>query len=137
MLTPKKVKHRKWHKGRRRNRNVATTRTTISFGQYALKSEGLAWVSSRQIEAGRRAMTRFIKRGGKIWIRIFPDKPITAKGGTVVMGSGKGPVDHYVAVVRAGTIIYEISGVDESIAREAMRLAAHKFPMKTKFIVKH
>lgn len=133
---PKKIKHRKWHKGRRRKRTVATTNTRMSYGNFGLKSEGSAWVTSRQIEAGRRAMTRFVKRGGKIWIRIFPDKPVTAKGTQATMGSGKGAVDHYVSVVRPGTIIYEMSGVSEEVAREAMRLAAHKMPIKTKFIVK-
>lgn len=136
MLLPKKVKHRKWFKGRRRNKGVATSKITIAFGTYALKSVGHAWVSSRQIEAARRAMTRFVARGGKIWIRIFPDKPITKKGSEVPMGAGKGSVDHYVAVVRPGTVLFEIDGVAETAARQAMHLAAHKLPMKTRFIEK-
>ena len=136
MLIPRKVKHRKWHKGRSRNRQVSTTKTLLSFGTHGLKSEEASWVTSRQIEAARRAMTRFIKRGGKIWIRIFPDKPITNKGSQSTMGSGKGSVDHYVAVVRPGTIIFEMSGLEESVIREAMRLAAHKLPVKTRFIKK-
>ena len=136
MLIPKKVKHRKWQKGRRRQGGQATRKIKISFGQYGLKAITGAWLTSRQIEAARRAMTRFIKRGGKVWIRIFPDKPITAKGSEVPMGKGKGSVDHYVAVVKPGTIMFEMAGVPEKIAKEAMRLAAHKLPLKTKFVVK-
>lgn len=136
MLIPKKVKHRKWQKGRSRKRAITTSKTAFAFGEYGLKSEGAAWVSSRQLEAGRRAMTRFIKRGGKIWIRVFPDKPVTAKGSQSTMGSGKGSVDHYVAVVGLGTMIFEIAGVNEDTAKQAMRLAAHKLPVRTRFVKK-
>lgn len=134
MLSPRKVKHRKWHKGRLKGK--ATARNRINFGKYALKALGNSRVSARQIESARRAMTRFVKRGGKIWIRIFPDKPITMKGTNAPMGSGKGAVDHYVAIVKPGMILFEMDGVPEDKAKEAMRLAAHKLPVKTSFIVK-
>jgi len=134
MLAPRKVKHRKWFKGRLKG--IATSRNKINYGTYALKALGNSWVTARQIESARRAMTRFVKRGGKIWIRIFPDKPITAKGTNAPMGSGKGAIDHYVAVVKPGMILFEMAGVSEEIAREAMRLAAHKLPVKTNFIMK-
>ncbi len=137
MLLPKKVKHRKWHKLRSSGLRPATTKLSLSFGEYGLKAVTPAWVTSRQIEAARRAMSRFIKRGGKIWIRIFPDKPVTMKGLEVPMGGGKGNVDHYVAIVRAGTIIFEMDGVPEQAARDAMRLAAFKMPFRSKFITKH
>jgi len=136
MLIPKKVKHRKWFKGRGRNKLQASRLTEVSFGNYGMKSLGHAWVSSRQIEAARRAMIRFIKRGGKIWIRIFPDKPVTAKGSEVPMGSGKGNVDHYVAVIKPGTVLFEIDGVSEELARRAFELASYKLPIKTKFVTK-
>ncbi|OIO52399.1 50S ribosomal protein L16 [Candidatus Uhrbacteria bacterium CG_4_10_14_0_8_um_filter_58_22] len=136
MLLPAKVKYRKMHKGRGRNKRKATTKLDVSFGGYGLKAMDGAWVTSRQIEAARRAMTRYIKRGGKIWIRIFPDKPITFHGNENTMGSGKGAVDHYVAVIRPGTVMFEMDGIPEETAREAMRLAGHKLPMRTKFIVK-
>ena len=131
---PRKVKHRKWQKGSLKGK--ASAGTNISFGSFGLKALGNAWLTARQIEAARRAMTRFIKRGGKIWIRVFPDKPITQKGEQSTMGSGKGAVDHYVVVVKPGVVLFEIDGVSEEVAREAMRLAAHKLPMKTKFIGK-
>jgi len=131
---PKKTKHRKMMKGRMRG--VESRGGKIAFGSFALKSLGTNWITSRQIEAARRAMTRFIKRGGKIWIRIFPDKPITQKGAEVPMGSGKGAVDHYAAVVKPGRIIFEMDGVPADLAKEAMRRATHKLPIKTKFIVK-
>lgn len=131
---PRKVKHRKWHKGRLRG--TASARTSISFGSYGLKAMDNCWLTARQIEASRRAMTHFIKRGGKIWIRVFPDKPVTQKGEQSTMGSGKGPVDHYVVVVKPGMVLFEMDGVTEAIAKEALRLAAHKLPMKTKFITK-
>ena len=136
MLIPKKVKHRKWHKGRRRNQGVATSRQTISFGRFAIKSEDYGWVSSRQIEAARRAMTRFIKRGGKVWIRIFPDKPVTSKGSQSTMGSGKGAPDHYVAVVKPGTVLYEMDGVSEAVAQQALNLASYKLSVRTRFVTK-
>lgn len=134
MLMPKKVKHRKQHKGR--NRGKAQRGSSISFGSFALKSLENSWVTSRQIEAARRAMTRYVQRGGKIWVRIFPDKPITRKPAEVPMGSGKGSLDHFVAVVKTGKIIFEMDGVDENVAREAMERASHKLPVKTKFISK-
>jgi large subunit ribosomal protein L16 len=132
MLLPKKLKHRKVFKGT--YAGPATRGFTVSFGTYGLKAMDRAWLSSRQLEAGRRAMTRYIKRGGKIWIRVFPHKPVTSKPAEVGMGGGKGALDHFVAVVKPGTILYEMSGVDEATAAEAMRLAANKLPVKTKFI---
>lgn len=119
-----------------RTRGVSSRGTSIAFGSYGLKSEGAKWVTARQIEAARRAMTRFVQRGGKIWIRIFPAKPVTKKGDEVGMGGGKGGVDHYVVPVLPGRVLFEIGGVSEEQAREAMRLAAHKLPIKTRFIKK-
>lgn len=137
MLIPKKIKHRKWHKGTRRGLGVATSKLNVSFGKFGIKSEGYAWVTSRQIEAARRAVAHYIKRGGKVWIRIFPDKPVTMKGTQSTMGSGKGSVDHYVAVVKPGMVLYEMDGIPEDIAREALRLASFKLPVKTKFVTKY
>lgn len=134
MLIPKKVKHRKHHRGH--NKGKATSGNFIAFGSFALKAMEGSFVTARQIEAARRAMTRSINRGGKIWIRIFPDKPITDHGNESVMGSGKGAVSHFVAVVKKGRILFEMDGVPEPAAREAMRLAAHKLPVKTKFLIK-
>ncbi|MBI2055801.1 MAG: 50S ribosomal protein L16 [Candidatus Sungbacteria bacterium] len=134
MLQPAKVKHRKWQKAA--PRSVDTRGTTVAMGSYGLKAMEPCWITARQIEASRRAMTRYIARGGKIWIRIFPDKPITRKPPEVTLGGGKGAVDHYVAVVRPGRILFEMDGVTEEIAHEAMRLAAHKLPIKTKFVKK-
>lgn len=134
MLMPKKTKFRKQQKGRLRGE--ATRGNTIAFGQYGLKAEESERITSRQIESARRAMTRHIKRGGKIWIRIFPDTPITKKPAEVRMGSGKGSVDHYAAKVKAGVIMFEMDGVNEDVAKEAMRLAAHKLPIHTRFIVR-
>lgn len=134
MLLPKKVKHRKWHKGRARGKRLATTKTVLAFGTFGLKATSGCWVTSRQIEAARRAMTRAVARGGKIWIRIFPDKPVTSKGSEMPMGKGKGAVDHYVAIVRPGTIMFEMGGVDEKLAREALTLAAHKLPVTFKIV---
>ena len=137
MLLPSKVKHRKWQRKRgSTNYKIATTKTKVNFGGFGLKAMKPAWLTSRQIEAARRAMTRYIKRGGKIWIRVFPDKPMTNHGNESVMGSGKGSVDYYVAVIRPGTILFEMDGVSEEVAREAMRLASHKLPMKTRFVTK-
>jgi len=136
MLIPKKVKYRKAFKGRRRNKGFASRKTELSFGSFGLKSEGYAWITSRQIEAARRVLVRAVKKGGKIWIRIFPDKPVTAKGNEIPMGGGKGAVDHYVAPVKPGTILFEMDGVENSAAMEAMRLAGHKMPVKTKVIKK-
>ena len=138
MLLPAKVKYRKMQRGRSTARTrVATTKLDVSFGSYGLKAIGSAWITSRQIEAARRAMTRFIKRGGKIWIRIFPDKPITNHGNESVMGGGKGAVDHYVAIVRPGTVVFEMDGVNEATAKEALELAAYKLPMKCRFVRKN
>lgn len=134
MLLPKRQKHRKVRKGR--IRGVATSGNYIAFGDYALQSQGNERITSRQIEASRQAMTRYIKRGGKIWIRIFPHTPVTRKPQDVKMGSGKGSPEFHVAKVRAGTIMFEMQGVDEATAREAMRLAAHKLPVKTKFLIR-
>lgn len=136
MFTPKKVKFRKMHKQRGNRIRTATTKTTVDFGSIGLKALEPGWVTSRQLEAARRAMTRFVKRGGKIWIRVFPDKSVTNHGNESVMGGGKGAVDHYVAVVRRGTVMFEMDGVAEETAREALRLAAYKLPMKTKILTK-
>ena len=132
MLSPKRTKFRKQQRGRMRG--VATRGNKISFGQFALQAQDCGWVTSRQIEASRRAMTRYVKRGGQIWIRIFPDKPVTMRPAETRMGSGKGNVEYYVAVVKPGIILFEISGVPEDVAREAMRKAGHKLPMRTKFV---
>jgi large subunit ribosomal protein L16 len=137
MLMPKKVKHRKWHKGRARGKRIATDKNEVDFGTYGLKVMGTAWITARQIEAARRAMTRFVKRGGKIWIRIFPDKSRTYHGNESVMGGGKGAVDHYIAVVKPGTVVFEMDGIDEATAREALRLASHKLPCRSKFVKKY
>jgi large subunit ribosomal protein L16 len=134
LLVPSRVKYRKAFRGKRGG--VATRGNTISFGIFALKSEAPAWITARQLEAARRAMTRFTQRGGRIWIRVFPDKPITKHPAEARMGSGKGDVVGYVAVVKPGTILFEMGAVTETIAREAMRLAAHKLPIKTRFIMK-
>src|SRR6201994_2485341 len=134
MLLPKRQKHRKVRKGR--IRGVATSGNYIAFGDYALQAQGQDRITSRQIEAARQAMTRYIKRGGQIWIRIFPHTPVTRKPQDVKMGSGKGNPEFFVAKVKPGTILFEMDGVSEEIAREAMRLAGHKLPVKTSFIVK-
>lgn len=134
MLIPKKLKHRKHFRGKRPGLDVRGSQ--INFGGFALKSQGRGWVTSRQIEAARRAMTRYCKRGGKIWIRVFPDKVVTSTPAEVGMGGGKGAPDHFVAVVRPGRILFEIDGVSKEVAQEAMRLASHKLPVKTSFIVK-
>ena len=135
MLMPKKVKYRKQQRGRMSGKAVRGS--SLSFGEFGLKSLEPAWISSRQIEAGRIAMTRFIKRGGKIWIRVFPDKPITKKPAETRMGKGKGAPEDWVAVIKPGRILYEMEGVTPEIAKEAMRLAAAKLPIKTKFISRH
>ncbi len=134
LLTPRKVKHRKWMRGKQRG--LATRKNAVNFGIYGLKAQTGGLITARQIEAARRAITRFIQKGGKIWIRIFPDKPVTIKGSEVKMGGGKGAVDHYVAVVKPGTVLFEIDGLKEETAREALRLAAFKFPVKTRFVTK-
>lgn len=136
MLLPKKVKHRKWQKGRRKGRAIDTRGTTLSYGIFGLKAQSNAWVTSRQIEAARRTISNFVKREGKLWIRIFPDKPITKRPPEITMGGGKGAVDHYVFPVRAGRILFEMDGVSREIAGEALRLAGHKLPLRTKVISK-
>jgi large subunit ribosomal protein L16 len=134
MLQPKRTKYRKMQRGRMRG--MAQTGNSISFGEFGLQALGPCWMTSRQIEAGRRAITRYVRRGGKLWIRVFPDKPITKKPLEVRQGSGKGPVEAWVAVVKPGRVIYEISGVREDVAREAMRLAAQKLPIRTRFVAR-
>ncbi len=134
MLVPKKTKHRKVQRGRMRGK--AYVGSTVAFGEYGLQAIEPAWMTDRQIEAARVAMTRHVKRGAKVWIRVFPDKPITKKPAETRMGKGKGPPEQWVAVVRPGRILYEMGGVAEPVARQAMRLAGRKLPMKTRFIVK-
>ena len=134
MLMPRKVKHRKVHRGRRTG--IAKGATTVSFGDYGIQALEPGWLTNRQIEAARIAMTRKIKRGGKVWINVFPDKPITQKPAETRMGSGKGNPEAWVAVVKPGRVMFELSGVPEPVAREAMRLAQHKLPIKTRFVVR-
>jgi large subunit ribosomal protein L16 len=134
MLSPKRTKFRKQHRGRMRG--MAQRGSDISFGDFALQATEPCWLTSRQIEAARRAMTRYVRRGGKIWIRVFPDKPVTMRPAETRMGSGKGNPEYWVAVVKPGRIVFEIAGVPEATAREAMRLASFKLPFKTKFIVR-
>ena len=134
MLLPKRVKYRRVHRGRLTGK--AMRGNTVSNGQYGLQALEPAWITSNQIEAARIAMTRYIKRGGQVWIKIFPDKPVTEKPAETRMGSGKGAVEYWVAVVKPGRIMFEMEGVAEDVAREAMRLASHKLPVKTKFITK-
>lgn len=134
MLAPKRAKYRKQFRGKRGG--VATRGTAVVFGSYGLKSQQSAWITQRQIEAARRAMTHYTKRGGRIWIRIFPDKPVTKKPAETRMGSGKGEVEHYVAVVKPGMVLFEMGAVEDKVAQEAMRLAAHKLPIKTKVVSK-
>ncbi len=132
MLVPKRVKFRKQQRGRRAG--IATRGSTLAFGQYGLKAVEAAWITNRQIEAARRAITHYVKRGGKVWIRIFPDKPITAKPAETRMGKGKGAPEGWVAVVKPGRILYEMEGISETEAKEAMRLAAMKLPIATRFV---
>ncbi len=134
MLMPKRIKYRKTHRGRRQG--PANRGITLAFGEYGLVAEESAWIDSKQIEAARRAITHFIKRGGQVWIRIFPDKPVTAKPAETRMGSGKGAPDHWVAVVKPGRILFEVGGMTEDIAKSALRRAAFKLPIPTKFIAK-
>lgn len=134
MLVPKKVKHRKWHRGR--TRGVAQRGNELNFGIYGLKSMSTCWVTSRQLEAARRSIIRYLKKGGKLWIRVFPDKPVTFKGIEVGMGGGKGDVDHYVVPMKPGRMIFELDGLEETMAKEALLKAAHKLPVKTRFIKK-
>src|SRR5512135_3702371 len=132
MLMPKRVKYRKVHRGRRRG--IASRGNKVSFGDYGLQALGPAWLSSRQIEAARRAIVRYLRRGGKLWIRVFPDHPVTARAAETRMGGGKGSVEFWAAVVRPGLMLFEVAGVDETEAREAMRLASHKLPIRTQFV---
>ncbi len=134
MLMPKRTKHRKAHRGRRRG--VAKGGTKVNFGEYGLQATEEGWITARQIEASRIAITRAIKRGGKVWITVFPDKPVTAKPAETRMGSGKGNVEFWVSVVKPGRVMFELSGVDEELAREAMRRASHKLPVKTRFVTR-
>jgi len=134
MLSPKRTKYRKPHRGRMKGQ--ATRGNTIAFGDFALQALEPGWITSRQIEAGRRAMSRYARRGGKLWIRIFPDKSITARAAETRMGAGKGSPDYWVAVVKPGKILYEMRGVSEAIARSSMRIAAYKMPVKTKFLIR-
>lgn len=134
MLTPRKLKHRKAFRGKMAG--MSTQANSLGFGRFGLKSLERGWVSARQIEAARRAMTRYIKRGGEVWIRVFPHKPVTAQPAETGMGGGKGTLDHFVAVVKPGRMMFEMDGVSRDIAREAMRLAAHKLMVKTTFIEK-
>lgn len=132
MLMPKRVKYRKHMRGRMKGK--AARGSDVSFGEYGLQALEPCWMTSRQIEAARRAIVRYVRRGGKLWIRVFPDKPVTARAAETRMGSGKGSVDHWVAVVKPGRIIFEIAGVSEEAAKEALRLASHKLPIKTQFV---
>jgi large subunit ribosomal protein L16 len=132
MLYPKKVKHRKWQRGKSKGRE--TRGEKLNFGSFGIMSLETHWVTARQIEAGRRAVLRYLKKGGKLWIRIFPDKPVTKKGTEVPMGGGKGGVDHYVFPIKPGRIIFELDGVKEEIAKEAFKKAADKFPVKVRFV---
>lgn len=132
MLMPKRVKYRKQMRGRMRGK--ATRGAEVSFGEYGLQALEPCWMTSRQLESARRAIVRYVRRGGKLWIRVFPDKPVTAKAAETRMGGGKGSVDHWVAVIKPGRVLFEITGVTEEDAKEAMRLAAHKLPIKTQFI---
>jgi len=132
ILMPKKVKHRKWRKGI--SKGIETRATQLAFGSFGLKSLETRWITSRQIEAARRAIIRYLKKGGKLWIRIFPQKPVTKKGIEVPMGGGKGAVSHYVFPIKPGRIIFELEGIKEEVAREALKKATAKLPVKTKFI---
>ena len=137
MLLPKKVKHRKWHKGRRKNRAVETRGLDVSYGDYGLKAMGSARLTSRQIESARKTMTGYLKREGRVFIRVFPDRPITKRPPELTMGGGKGPVDHYVFLVRPGRIIFEIAGVSLEKASRALQLAAYKLPFGCKIVARH
>ncbi|HEY8363223.1 MAG TPA: 50S ribosomal protein L16 [Tissierellaceae bacterium] len=134
MLMPKRVKYRRVHRGRMKGK--ATRGNTITYGEYGLQALEPGWITSNQIEAARRAMTRYVKRGGNVWIKIFPDKPVTEKPAETRMGAGKGSPEYWVAVVKPGRILFEMGGVSEEDAREAMRLASHKLPIKTKFVAR-
>jgi large subunit ribosomal protein L16 len=134
MFQPKRVKHRKVHRGRMSGK--AVTGSQVDFGDYGLKATSVAWVTSRQIEAARRTITRHLRRGGQVWIRVFPDKPVTSKPAETRQGKGKGAVDHWVAVVKPGRVMFEVSGVAEQLAKEALKLAAQKLPVSTTILTK-
>lgn len=136
MLAPKKTKYHKAQKGRKRQKGQASRRNFLAFGEFGLKTLETAWITDHQLEAARRAIIKFIKKGGKLWLRIFPDKPVTKKSPEVPMGGGKGSVDHWVAPVKAGTILFELTGLKEELAKEAFRYASYKLPVKTKFVKK-
>ncbi|TSC55496.1 MAG: large subunit ribosomal protein L16 [Parcubacteria group bacterium Gr01-1014_18] len=135
MLMPSKVKHRKWQKGA--VRGIATSCNRVSFGLFGIQSMEGKWVSARQIESARKVIARSLQKGGKMWIRVFPDKPVTVKGSEVPMGKGKGTVDHYVTVVKPGTVLFELSGISELDAKAAFHMASYKLPVKTKFVSRH
>ena len=137
MLIPKKVKHRKWQKGRKKGRQIETRGLKLSYGSFGLRALTSGWINSRQLEATRKTISNHVKREGKLWIRIFPDKPITKHPPEVTMGGGKGAVDHYVFPVRPGRILFEMDGVTEESAREALRLAGHKLPVRTEIVIKN
>lgn len=134
MLQPKRVKYRKSHRGRRKG--IASAGNEVEFGDFGLQAVEPAWVTSQQIEAARRAITRYIRRGGNVWVRVFPDKPVTKKPAETRQGGGKGPPDHWVAVVKPGRIMFEMGGVSEAVAKEAMRLAGHKLPISSRFVAR-
>lgn len=136
MLSPKKQKHRKWHKSAGTSGSLASRLTKVSFGSWGLKATTGTWVTSRQIEAARRVMVRYIRKGGKVWTRIFPDKPVTIKGAETPMGKGKGAVDHYVVDVKPGSVMIEIDGIPDAQAKEALKMAGYKLPVKTKVVNK-
>jgi len=137
MLLPKKLKHRKWQKkAGSKGAKISSRTNTLSFGNYGLVSKSEAWINSRQLEAARRTMRKHLEKDGKIWIRIFPDKPVTAKGNELPMGGGKGSLDRFVRNVKPGTIIFEIGGVNQELAKKAIKMAGYKLPIKTKFVVK-
>ncbi len=136
MLIPKKVKHRKWQKGRSKKRTVETRGVSLAFGNFGIQALENGWISSKQIEAARKAISHFTQKGGKVWIRIFPDKPITKRPPEVTMGGGKGSVEYYVFPVKVGRILFEIDGLDKASAQEAFRRAGHKLPVKTRIIAK-
>ena len=135
LLMPRRVKYRKQHRGRRKG--LAQRGNEVAFGQFGLQAQGPCWMESNQIESARRVITRYVRRGGKIWIRVFPDKPVTAKPAETRMGSGKGAPDHWIAVVKPGRILFEIAGVPEGMAKEALRLAGYKLPIPTKIVERH
>jgi large subunit ribosomal protein L16 len=134
MLLPKKIKHRKWHCPRRANRSVASRATTVAFGSFGLRAMSHGWMTSREIEAARRVLTRYVKRGGKIWIRVFPDRPMTKKGNELPMGGGKGSPDHYVATVKPGAVLFEMDGIPDAMAKEALDAARYKLSVRAKVV---